>query len=265
MKKTKSQKIDSISLFDDEVIQKAAIKSTDKKKSVKSVDNKAKEVKQKTKKVKDKVKHESKSSTANINKRVNTDKSVSSTSISLSEKPGKSVDKGKSKRAFDSKQKSKIVKGPDSNAAVVNSKTKSTSVKAGKSVKNSTKQHKESVKSSRSRSRVEQHEKRSTKSVATKFVANSEDEINLKDAKKLWRVKKRERTNIIPGAKRITGKPKSVSDDDSIVAIMVDGNYMEVSKWSVIDGIYYPGKDSNFLMYRLCYDLSKSTLKKKKV
>ena len=63
---------------------------------------------------------------------------------------------------------------------------------------------------------------------------------------------KQVRTNVILPPKQITGKPKSIRDD--LVAIVVDGEYLEVSPWSVKDGVYHQGFDSNFLVKYLHYE-----------
>ena len=53
--------------------------------------------------------------------------------------------------------------------------------------------------------------------------------------------------------KQITGNPKPIKDGE-LLAIIVDGEYLEVSPWSVKDGIYRQGFDGNFLVKYLYYE-----------
>lgn len=74
---------------------------------------------------------------------------------------------------------------------------------------------------------------------------------DIKEAKKYWRKHRYDRTESISQPRAITGKPKQIDDDFSLVSIMVDGKYLEVSPWSIINGVYHPGLDSNFIVNRL--------------
>ena len=53
--------------------------------------------------------------------------------------------------------------------------------------------------------------------------------------------------------KQITGKPRAIKDGELLV-IEVDGEYLEVSPWSVKNGIYRQGLDSNYLVKYLHYE-----------
>lgn len=53
--------------------------------------------------------------------------------------------------------------------------------------------------------------------------------------------------------KQITGKPRTIKDGE-LLAIEVDGEILEVSPWSVKNGIYRQGMDSNYLVKYLHYE-----------
>lgn len=74
---------------------------------------------------------------------------------------------------------------------------------------------------------------------------------DIKEAKKYWRKHRYDRAESISQPRPITGKPKRIDDDFSLVAVIVDGKYLEVSPWSIINGVYHPGLDSNFIVNRL--------------
>ena len=71
-----------------------------------------------------------------------------------------------------------------------------------------------------------------------------------KEAKK--RKHKWTRGSEIMPPKQITGKPKVISDD--LVAVIIDGEYYEVSPWSIRNGMYCQGFDSHFLVKYLHYE-----------
>ncbi len=53
--------------------------------------------------------------------------------------------------------------------------------------------------------------------------------------------------------KQITGKPRAIKDGE-LLAIEVDGELLEVSPWSIKNGIYRQGMDSNYLVKYLHYE-----------
>ena len=125
-------------------------------------------------------------------------------------------------------------------------------VKSRKSVKDNSKPSKDENPSTRKLGKKSDNSTRGNKEVERpKQRDSATNEEIIKSAKRATKTK-RSRTNVILPPKQITGKPKSIRDD--LVAIVVDGEYLEVSPWSVKNGIYHQGLDSNFLVKYLHYD-----------
>ncbi len=57
-------------------------------------------------------------------------------------------------------------------------------------------------------------------------------------------------TSVMPAPMRIDNGPIQVKDEPYLVQIIIGGSEMYVSPWSVKDGIYHPGLDSEFLVHR---------------
>lgn len=251
----------SIALFGEEP-EKSNI-STKSKKEVKTVSKRKKEddgeaLKKKTNKLTSKKKtvkkDESKDNTNNSANKSRSTVSTKRAGVSTSSKTKKEVS-GKSgtkqARASDSKQKPKAPKRS------VASNT-DTAVKRTDKTSKSRQPTKTDVKSVETKSDTNKRSRAKADSITTGSEKPSGRKQRDAEANEeiLRRAKanrhKQSRTSIVQGPKQITGKPKSIRDD--LVAIVVDGEYLEVSPWSVKDGIYHQGLDSNFLVKYLHYD-----------
>lgn len=73
------------------------------------------------------------------------------------------------------------------------------------------------------------------------------------EAKKIRKAGKYQPVNRVSAPQTIEWGPNPVKDDDSIVEIIVNKQMKYVSPWSVKDGVYYEGLDSEFLVNRLRY------------
>ena len=257
MVKKKDDVKKSVALFGD-VIESNPSKKEAKKTSRSKKEAEGEDLKKKTSKSTSKTKTAKKDEPGNPTN-ISISKSRSTTSaksnnLNASSKPKKEVSKdtgGKSPRPSDTKQKSKTSK----RSTAVN--TNDTVKGAGKTVKSrqsakadSNTSETESTSSKRTRVKVKSGPSRDTESPRTKERDNDANEEIFKRAKAHRH--KQVRTNVVQGPKQITGKPIPIHDD--LVAIVVDGEYLEVSPWSVKNGMYIQGLDSNFLVKYLHYD-----------
>ena len=180
--------------------------------------------------------------------------STKSNNLNTSSKTKKEVSKdtrGKSSRPSDTEQKPKTSKRSVADNTNDTVKRADKTVKSRQSTKvDSNTSEAESSSNKRTGVKVKSSPTRDTKSSkAEQRDSNANEEI-FKRAKSNRH--KQARTNIIQGPKQITGKPKPIHDD--LVAIIVDGEYLEVSPWSVKNGMYIQGLDSNFLVKYLRYE-----------
>ena len=278
-KKKEVENTNSVALFDD-VIET----SVKPKKNVKKADKQSKSSSKSDSKVKtNKLTKEKKSSPKSSNKK---EKKNEPTTKSNSKKPSKSksasIDNdnsssrtkkkdikqsgAKSKRLKDSKQEPKTT---------ARRTAKSTSVSKG--LKKSSDKSGDVSKKSKSRSSTVEHklaeESRKSKRTVEREVIASEDtgkrkrdrEVESNEQKdgsdnfKLYRkAAKREAreltfTDRISTPQVIEAGPNPVKDDFSIVEIIIGGKMKFVSPWSIKNGMYYEGLDSNFLVSRLKY------------
>lgn len=264
----------SVSLFGDD-IETPVIKSKSsksKKTSTSSIDMLAKTSKKASR-------NESKEEGEALNKKTN--KSISKKKTVKKNESGKipSVSNNKSRTSVSSKSNkssnlSKIKKEDKRNtrteqAGTPNSKQKSKALKrtassnTDVSVKKSAKASKnrctddinsKSVEAktganTRSGTKIKNVSSRSENTTKGKSRVASSNEELFKSPRR--RKHKQEKTSRIQPPRQITGKPKVIND--FLVSIIIDGEYIEVSPWSIKDGIYHQGLDSNFLVKYLCY------------
>lgn len=261
MAKKKETVTNSVALFGEEPKEvKASVKS---KKEAKTVSIRKKEddgeaLKKKTNKLTSKKKAVKKDeSKDNSNNSANKSRSVVSSKRSTSDTSSKSKKevsrkpRTKSEGTSDTKQKSKTSKGSSSSDTDNSVKKSDKVVKSRQSRKTDVEPVKaEPDTSKRTRTKAVELSTGSEKPAGRKQRDAEANEEILRRAKANRH--KQTRTSIIQGPKQITGKPKSLRDD--LVAIVVDGEYLEVSPWSVKDGVYHQGLDSNFLVKYLHYD-----------
>lgn len=249
----------SIALFNDFEESKPVVKKSEPKKEISSLSSNLgskselkKESKPKTKKA---VKNDTgKSKSTSINKSSNSASSKSSKSVSNSKtkKEVKETSGRKQRGTSSAAQKSKTSKRSAASNADRNDKDLNKVVKSRKSVKDNSKPSKDENPSTRKLGKKSDNSTRGNKEVERpKQRDSATNEEIIKSAKRATKTK-RSRTNVILPPKQITGKPKFIRDD--LVAIVVDGEYLEVSPWSVKNGIYHQGLDSNFLVKYLHYD-----------
>ena len=257
MVKKKDDVKKSVALFGD-VIESNPSKKETKKTSRSKKEAEGEDLKKKTNKSTSKTKTAKKDEPGNTtnssNSKSRSTTSAKSNNLNASSKPKKEVSKdtgGKSPRPSDAKQKSKTSKR--STAVNTNDTVKGAgkTVKSRQSVKaDSNTSETESTSSKRIRVKVKSGSSRDTESPRTKERDSDANEEIFKRAKAHRH--KQVRTNVVQGPKQITGKPIPVHDD--LVAIVVDGEYLEVSPWSVKNGMYIQGLDSNFLVKYLHYE-----------
>ena len=258
MVKKKDDVKKSVALFDD-VIESKLSKKEVKKTSRSKKEAEGEALKKKTSKSISKTKTAKKDEPGNP-----TNISISKSSNSTSSKSSKSVSNSKTKKEVketsgrkqrgtsSTAQKSKTSKGSVASNADRNDKDLNKVVKSRKSVKDNSKPSKDENPSTRKLGKKSDNSTRGNKEVERpKQRDSAANEEIIKSAKRATKTK-RSRTNVILPPKQITGKPKSIRDD--LVAIVVDGEYLEVSPWSVKNGIYHQGLDSNFLVKYLHYD-----------
>lgn len=253
----------SIALFNDFEESKLAVKKSEPKKEISSLSSNLgskselkKESKQESKpKTKKAVKNDTgKSKSTSINKSSNSASSKSSKSASNSKtkKEVKETSGRKQRGTSSAAQKSKTSKRSAASNADRNDKDLNKAVKSRKSVKDNSKPSKDENPSTRKLGKKSDNSTRGNKEVERpKQRDSAANEEIIKSAKRATKTK-RSRTNVILPPKQITGKPKSIRDD--LVAIVVDGEYLEVSPWSVKNGVYHQGLDSNFLVKYLHYE-----------
>lgn len=257
MAKKKEDIKKSVALFDDVIeskLSKKEVKKTSRNKKEAEGEALKKKISKSTSKIKTTEKDESGNPANSSISKSRSTTSTKSNNLNTSSKTKKEISKdtrGKSSRPSDTEQKPKTSK----RSAADN--TNDTVKRADKTVKSrqSTKvdfntSEAESSSSKRTGVKVKSSPTRDTKSSkAEQRDSNANEEI-FKRAKSNRH--KQARTNIIQGPKQITGKPKPIHDD--LVAIIVDGEYLEVSPWSVKNGMYIQGLDSNFLVKYLRYE-----------
>lgn len=258
-KRTKKDKVSaSVALFDD-FLSEESKKSDKKKKST----AKSKSVKDKSKSDKSDDIHKSKSRSTSASKHSKSDTSVQT------KKQSRTTGKNKQSATSNAVQKSKTDKRAVSKSddSTVKRRTKPVNNrKSNKDGANTGKKRSTTVKSTADSRKAAGVTKRSRKSEDTEPRLDTKDDANIKEAKKYWRKHRYDRSESISQPRAITGKPKQIADDFSLVSIMVDGKYLEVSPWSIVRGIYHPGLDSNFIVNRLSTDGIKShtSVQKKK-
>ena len=258
MVKKKDDVKKSVALFGD-VIESNPSKKEAKKTSRSKKEAEGEDLKKKTSKSTSKTKTAKKDEPGNP-----TNISISKSSNSTSSKSSKSVSNSKTKKEVketsgrkqrgtsSTAQKSKTSKGSAASNADRNDKDLNKVVKSRKSVKDNSKPSKDENPSARKLGKKSDNSTRGNKEVERpKQRDSATNEEIIKSAKRATKTK-RSRTNVILPPKQITGKPKSIRDD--LVAIVVDGEYLEVSPWSVKNGIYHQGLDSNFLVKYLHYE-----------
>ena len=252
----KKEIVQSVALFDEEpVVSKKTKQEAPKQTSSTS----KKEVKPKTSKLSKetksspKKKETKKTTKKNDNSNDNTNRNSlrgrdkTGNRNSSTKKESKETGGTKSKRASDTPKKSRVNSKSDTKSTASNKRTAKKSVDTDKLPKKSV--------SKRTTRRDKKDSVRSTEaSVADgreKQASVNEVSTDLAAAKKHKHIFTRG-TEIWP-PKQITGKPKSIKDGE-LLAIVVDGEYLEVSPWSVKDGIYRQGLDGNFLVKYLHYE-----------
>lgn len=284
MQKTTDKKTSrSIALFDEVITPKASEKKevhkkvkakTSKNDVLKHVESSRKPKTKKTSQAQIKpVKNDNKQSNSDSRKSRRVDRTESNSVVKAKAKPEQTSGK-KSGRTSNTEQKSKVAQRASSSRNSNTVKAKSVSTENRNIVKKHTAVSKRKERpefsltgGDKGKGRITKGtraEPDTSKNVAVRIPEDTGQSEVYRESKKLWKKRKRELTNRIPPPKRITGKPKQVGDDFSIVAINVGGEYMEVSSWSVIDGVYYPGKDSEFLVHRLCYDIGPDGKRRKR-
>ncbi len=246
----------SVALFDDEVpaIKKQEpSKQTSKaaKREIKTKTSKPSKETKSSPKEDNKPKKEIKPAKKNVNK---------DTAGNTSGGRNSTGDKGNSTKKKDKEDGGRQSKRP-SDTSKKSASTSKSSTKSTASSKRVSKTNDKPVKSSEDSSvkrpakRVEEDSDRSTeasvRSGGEKQTSPSTTDTDFAKAKKHKYVFKRG-TEIWP-PKQITGKPRPVKDGE-LLAIVIDGKYLEVSPWSVKDGIYRQGMDSNFLVTYLHYE-----------
>lgn len=104
----------------------------------------------------------------------------------------------------------------------------------------------------------EKHRKSKTDNRRTdiRATAHEREVKGVKGVKKLKR--KYETVDSVPAPMTITGKPIPVINEPFLVEITVNGEKRNVSEWSVKNGVYHPGLDSEFLVHCLRYDTKPS-------
>lgn len=235
----------SIALFNDFEESKLAVKKSEPKKESK------KESKPKTKKAVKNDTGKSKSTSINKSSSSASSKSSKSASNSKTKKEVKETSGRKQRGTSSTAQKSKTSKGSVASNTDRNDKDLNKVVKSRKSVKDNSKPSKDENPSTRKLGKKSDNSTRGNKEVERPKQRDSAANEEIFKRAKAHR-HKQVRTNVILPPKQITGKPKSIRDD--LVAIVVDGEYLEVSPWSVKDGVYHQGLDSNFLVKYLHYE-----------
>jgi hypothetical protein len=232
----------SFALFDDDSAI-APVKKETKKTEVKS--KKKEPTKREDKK---NVTKSAKPSTSVSTSRKSRSTSVSSSSSNdTNKKKTKDTGKEKQRRTSDTKQKSKVTKRSSSDVGNGNVKAKDKPKSSSKlseviDINSKKSSRKSDIKAARNRKGTAEDARNEQN------IASGSEEV----FKQATKSKRRERTNTILPARPIQAGPKKLRDE-TLVGIVVDGEYLEVSPWSIKDGFYHQGFDSNFIVKYLHY------------
>lgn len=252
MAKKNTKIFNSIALFDDDpkeiVHDKASIIS--KRGSKEARDDFNKKTNEPIDKKKSVNKNESRKSKNSYSDKPADIVSNKSSALSKTKKETKETGRKQRTSASSVEQKPKKISRASSSDTNVTSKKPLSTSKNRKSDKTSAK-HSETKTTLKARNRttdVDVTERNKLSENREQQDIHADDEIfrRAKEHKKIYT-----RTAFIQPPKAITGKPRQVRYD--LVGIVVDGEYLEVSPWSVIDGMYIQGLDSHYIVKYLYY------------
>lgn len=266
MKKQKQNKVTSVALFDDEPTPKpidntssTKQKKTSEKPKQLDTDKQSRVKKKSPDPVKNEnVKHNNKHNNSTVIDSSNPDNKISSKEVSTRARRDK-------RKTEDTQQQSKHTKSVNTSDAkntkdpARHNQTARKSVDIVKSKPDTKSKEKQSECISECldncASAKEKHRKSKTNNRRTD-VRDDKPEREVKGVKKLKR--KYETVDSVPAPMTITGKPIPVINEPFLVEITVNGEKRNVSEWSVKNGVYHPGLDSEFLVHCLRYDTKTS-------
>ena len=281
----KKETAKSVALFGEEEVVSSASKKNAVKKISKTNKNSSKSD-NKVKKDKPSSKEKSSKKDKEINKNENTNKSVKSSNVKSKSSDNKTSNTKKSRNssinssvAVSNNKTSKTKKNDR-----VSSRTSQRGLQdTGKESKCSSKRDKQTVSSaakntrsikqpSSSRTKTSRIDKELEQSASNRAaIKDNNVPVKSKDsgrkeqeagsyidklraeAKKIRKAGKYQPANRVSAPQTIEWGPNPVKDDNSIVEIIINKQMKYVSPWSVKDGVYYEGLDSEFLVNRLRY------------
>ena len=257
MKKTKQNKVTSVALFDDEPTPKPIAKTSSTKQKKTSAKLKPSDT--------DKQSHDKKKSSKPVkNENTKHNNSIDIVSSNLDNKISKEEVSTKSRRDTrkpkDNQQQSKdtksinnvntkITKDPGRRNQTARKPADSINSAPGPKSKEKRPKHSDCLDDS---TRVKEKSRNSKTDNRRTDIRDNKPEREVKGVKKLKR--KYEIVDSVPAPMTITGKPIPVINEPFLVEITVNGEKRNVSEWSVKNGVYHPGLDSEFLVHCLRYD-----------